>query len=130
MPDSESQHRSGKSGWIRKFGNAFRGIRLAITTQNSFRVHLPVAAAVIALAAYFRVDAVRWSILLLCIGIVISAELFNTGIESLARAITTETNPHIRSALDIASGAVLITALTATAIGLIILLPQIAAALH
>ena len=41
-------------------------------------------------------------------------------LESMARAITGEENPHIRDVLDIASGAVLTAAFGAIAVGLVL----------
>ena len=58
-------------------------------------------------AGLLRVSRVDWSILLLCIFGVLTAELFNSALESVARAIDTRHNPHLAAALDIASAAVL-----------------------
>jgi diacylglycerol kinase (ATP) len=81
-------------------------------------VHLAVASAVLAAAAGLRMDALQWCVVLLCIAGVLAAEMFNTALESLARAITTAENPHVRDALDIAAAAVLIAALGSVAVGL------------
>ena len=53
---------------------------------------------------------------------VLAAEMFNSALESLARAITDRPHPLVRDALDIASAAVLVTALGAAAVGLLIFL--------
>jgi diacylglycerol kinase len=103
--------------WKRKFGDAFRGIREGVRGQSSFAAHWFATAAVLAAAAAMRMDVVRWCLLLLCIAGVLAAELFNTALESLARAITRDDNPHLRDALDIASGAVLIAAFGSVAVG-------------
>jgi diacylglycerol kinase len=63
-------------------------------------------------------DAAQWGVLLLCIGGVLAAELFNSALEAMAQAITRQEDPHIRDALDIASGAVLTAALTSIAVGI------------
>jgi len=108
-------------GWIAKFALAFRGIVVGVRQQNSFLVDIPVAMTVVALAWFLGADRVEWCLLLLCIAMVISAELFNSAIEKLARAVTREENPHIRDALDIASGAVLVVAISAAAVGVVVL---------
>lgn len=54
--------------------------------------------------------------------IVLAVEMFNSSIEALARAVTEDFNPHIRDALDIASGAVFVAVLGAATVGLLILL--------
>ena len=113
--------RKRMSRWSQKFRHAFRGLRIGSRGQDSFLVHIPVACFVLAAAAQLHVNTVPWCILVLCIVIVISAELFNTAIEHLAKAITDEFNPHIRDALDIASAAVLVMALGASVVGALIL---------
>ncbi len=107
--------------WIQKFANAWRGIVIGVRGQSSFAIHLLAAVAVVALASWLRVSRIEWLILILCIASVFAAELFNTAIEHLARAITREENPEIRDALDIASGAVLATSLGAAIVGVLVL---------
>lgn len=103
--------------WLSKFRDAFRGWALAVRGQSSFAVHLVVAAAVVAVAAALRVSLVEWCLLGLCIVAVLAAELFNTAIEYLAKAVSKEQDPNIGAALDIASSAVLLAALGAAAVG-------------
>ena len=57
---------------------------------------------------------------------VVTAEMFNTSIEHLARAITRETHPEIRDALDVASAAVLAAATGSAIVGfLIVIIPLV-----
>lgn len=106
--------------WIRKFDNAFRGLWRGMRGQSSFLVHIPMAIAVISLAAVLSLPLARWCLLLLCIAIVISAEYFNSALEMLAKSITTEHDTNIEHALNIASAAVLILAVFASLVGAII----------
>lgn len=114
-----------KPSWSGKFRVAIAGVFQAFADQNSFHVHLPCAAAVVGIAAWLQVDQVSWCLLVLCIGAVIAAELFNTSLEEIARAITDQPDDHIRTALDVASGAVLLTSLLAMLVGLIVLGPAL-----
>ena len=111
--------------WSHKFVDAFRGLPRAVRSQNSFAVHLTVATAVIVAAAVLRVSLVEWCLLLGAIGFVITAEVFNTAIESLARAHDVGRHPRIRDALDMASAAVLVAAITAALIGATVFLPKL-----
>ena len=86
------------------------GIPLGVHGHSSFAIHLPCAALVVAIAGLLRVSRLEWSILLLCIFGVLTAELFNSALESVAKAIDTRHNPHLAAALDIASAAVLTSA--------------------
>lgn len=115
--------------WTRKFRHAGRGIVHAIRTQHSFWVHLPASAAVIVGATLHGVSKIEWAILILCVVSVISAELFNSALECISRAITEDENEHIRNALDVASGAVLVVSIGALIVGCLLLVTKLAAAL-
>ena len=106
--------------WYKKLAVAFRGLRVGLHGGSSFAAHFVVTLAVIVTAALLRMSAVEWCILLLCITGVLAAEYFNTALEAMARAITKETDPHVRDALDIASGAVLTAAIGSVAVGLVL----------
>lgn len=107
--------------WRWKFACAMRGIAAGVRGQNSFLVHLPAAALVIAMAAWLRVSHAEWLALVLCITIVLCAEFFNSALEHLARAVTRDDHPEIRDALDIASAAVLTAAVGACVVGVMVL---------
>ncbi|MHC4406211.1 MAG: diacylglycerol kinase [Planctomycetota bacterium] len=110
-----------KRPWRAKFRDAFRGVWVGVRRQRSFRVHLPVALAVIAAAAVLRIDDLTvWCVLLLCIAVVLAAEMFNSALESMAKAVADENNPHLRDALDIGSGAVLVAVAGAVTVGAIV----------
>ncbi len=106
--------------WSIKFRHAMRGIRVGIRGQSSFLVHLLAAVLVLFFAVVLRVSLLEWCVLLLCIGSVLGAELFNSALERMAQAITDDYHEDIRDALDIASGAVLLVAVGAAMVGAII----------
>jgi diacylglycerol kinase len=111
--------------WFRKFADALAGIGYGMRGQNSFVVHLTAAAIVVAAAALVRVTAVEWCLLAGAIALVLAAELFNSALEHLAKAITREENEHLRIGLDIAGGAVLIVSLGAAVVGALVFVPYI-----
>jgi len=90
---------------------------LVIRGERSFHVHLVFAALVIVTAIVLQVSRTEWCVLLLCITIVFMAETFNTALEHLAKAIDRSENPHIRTALDTGSAAVLMAAIGAVVVG-------------
>ena len=108
-------------GWINKFADAFSGLALGVRGQSSFHVHFVMTAAVMAVAAYVRVTTIEWCLLVLCITLVLTAEMFNSALEYLARAIDREHNPDLGAALDIGSAAVLVASFGAVAIGVMVL---------
>jgi len=103
--------------WLEKFRDAFLGVELGIRGQSSFFVHLFIAAAVVAAAIVLRAILIEWCVLLLCIAGVLTAEMFNSALESLSRAISREHNPDLGAALDMGSAAVLMAAIGAAIIG-------------
>jgi len=107
--------------WPKKLALAFRGIAVGMRGQRSFHVHLPVAVSVVVAGLVLKVSHAEWCLLTLCIAMVLGAELFNSALESLTKAITRDENPHIADALDIASGAVLVVACGAAVVGLLVL---------
>ena len=116
-----------RSHWYNKFANALRGIRLGIVGQSSFHVHLTFTVATLGLAYALRCEAWQWCVLGLCIGLVLSLELVNSAIESLAKGLCTEHKEHVGRALDIASGAVLVASFVSAVIGLALFMIQLLA---
>ena len=108
--------------WSAKFRDAFRGIALGVRGQSSFRVHLVFAVSVVAAGVVLRLSRIEWCVVLLCITAVLAAELFNSALERMAKAIDRRHNADVGAALDIASGAVFIAALGAAAVGATIFL--------
>lgn len=109
----------------KSFVNAFKGLACAVRDEGHMRVHVIAALAVVAAAAFFRVTAVEWSILVLCIGLVIAAEVFNSAIERLADVAQPHHDERIRLVKDMAAGAVLVLAVGAAVVGLVIFIPYL-----
>lgn len=109
----------------RKFGHAFRGLGIAFTTDNSFKVHTGVSLAAIALGVWLGPDPTGWALVALAIGLVFVAELFNTAIEYLVRMFTTEYHELAEKLLDISAGAVLFASFVSMVLGALVYLPLI-----
>jgi len=116
-----------KRSWLRKFGDAFRGLYHALSTEWSFAAHLPAAAAAVALGMWLGLAAVEWCLVVLAIAGVVAAEVFNTSVESLARALDRGPDQRIKDALDTASAAVLVAVGGAILVGLMIFGPRLVA---
>lgn len=116
--------------WSQKFRCAFRGIRLGVHGQSSFLVHFVVAGLVVVAAAWLGIDRAEWCALALCITIVFTAEMFNSALEHLARAVDRSENRHLGSALDIGSAAVLTASAGASIVGSIIFVAHATACLR
>ncbi len=125
MPQPGDERKRPTRTWTAKFGDAFRGLAHGLRGQSSFRVHLPLALLVLLAAAALGLDAVRWAVLLLCVTLVLTAELFNSALELLAKAVTSRQDPHIGAALDLAAAAVLVASAGSAVIGAIVFLSRI-----
>ena len=115
---SEAPPQRPRRPWSRKFGDALRGLKFGIRGHSSFFVHFFAAALVCAAALALECTLMQWCVLLLCIGVVFTAELFNSAIETLHRGLDAETRERTWQALDIAAGAVLMASITAAVVGL------------
>jgi diacylglycerol kinase len=111
--------------WPRKFRDAFRGIAVAVSTQTSFWVHLAFVLPVVAAGWWWRIEVWQWCVLVLCMAGVLVAEMLNSSIERMARAVDVDFNPHLRDALDMGSAAVLLAATASVILGLLIFLPHL-----
>jgi diacylglycerol kinase len=116
--------------WRHKFAAAFRGVKLGVRGHSSFFIHFFFTALVLAAAAVLQCDLVQWCVLLGCIGMVLTAELFNSAVETLFRGLDEETRARVWPALDIAAGAVLLASITASLIGLLVFASRLAGYLN
>lgn len=102
------------------FVYAFRGIMTCMKEERNFRFHLAAAFHLFAYMPFFELSRAEAGILVVLCGLVISLEAVNSAIE---RAIdsTGIVSPTAGASKDIAAGAVLIAAVTAVAVGIILL---------
>jgi diacylglycerol kinase len=111
--------------WACRFRDAFRGVKTGVRGQSSFFVHFFFAAAVIASAAVLCLGRVDWCLLILCITVVLTAEMFNSAMEAVAKSITDEHDPNIGDFLDIGAAAVLFASIGAAVVGSLVFVHRI-----
>jgi len=111
--------------WLRKFGVAVTGAFWAFRDQNSFHVHGLVAAGVLVVAAWLRLPAISWALLVFAIGLVVTAELLNSALEILVGVLHPQRDARIGLALDVAAGGVLVASITAAVVGVLVLGPPL-----
>ncbi len=109
------------------FGHAWDGIRILLFAEkHSLFLWLGAGAGVL-LSHLLKVNKTEWLLVLLAIGTVFAAEAMNTAVEQAVDLASPEQHPIAKKAKDLAAGAVLITVITATTIGLLIFVPKIIA---
>jgi diacylglycerol kinase len=106
---------------IASFRYAFGGLWQVVRTQRNARIHLCIAALVIAVGIVLRLAVVEWAVLALTVGLVLATEAFNSAVESVVDLVTLEDHPLAKGAKDMAAAAVLVAAMAAVAIGVLIL---------
>lgn len=110
---------------VRSFSFAINGIISLIKNEHNARLHLAAILGVVILGALLEIGPSDWMFIVVAIGLVFLAELFNTAVERLADVVNPEWNEKIRLIKDYSAGAVLIAAITALVIGGFVFIPEI-----
>ena len=110
---------------ILSFKYAGKGFLALVKTEHNSWIHLAVTACVIGAGFIWKVSVTEWCLLVLCIGMVISAEALNSAIEALADKVCKENDQLIGKAKDLGAFAVLFLSIVAVCVGLLIFLPKI-----
>jgi diacylglycerol kinase (ATP) len=108
-------------------GYASKGAIILLRTEASIQVQAAIAIFMTIAGFYFKITATEWMAQTLCIGLVMGLEGMNTTAEAIADFIHPDFHEKIGHIKDIAAGAVVITAIAATIVGLIIYVPYIQA---
>lgn len=112
---------------LKSFTFAWKGILTCAGHEQNITFHLIAAIIVLAAGFCFGISRTEWMVVMLCIGTVIAAELFNSAIERLVDMVSPEWKKIAGEVKDIAAGAVLITAFAAAIVGMIVFLPYVIA---
>jgi diacylglycerol kinase len=104
---------------------ALRGIWLAFRFEPNMAIHVVAGLAVLLVNYLLDISRTDWLITLMLIGVVWTAEIFNTAIEKLADRVTKDHDSLIGQAKDLAAGAVLIVCVTAVVCAGIIYYPYL-----
>ena len=129
MPDPEPPPHSPRpfqfTGRIRSVRYAVAGIAHMIRSQHNAWIHAIATLIVLVAAVLLHLAPTDWCWIILSISIVWTAEALNTAFEFLADAASPDFHPLVRSAKDVAAGAVLVTAIAALVIGIIVFAPYV-----
>ena len=109
----------------RSFGPAFAGLCWALRTQRNLQVHAGALVMVTAAGFGLQISQGEWCAVIVASGMVWTAELLNTAIELLADRVSLEREDAIRRVKDVAAAAVLMSAVTASVVGLLVFVPKL-----
>ncbi|MCL2747817.1 MAG: diacylglycerol kinase [Oscillospiraceae bacterium] len=99
---------------------ALAGVGYAVKHERNMRIHLCVAAYVVLFGALAALEAWAWAACLVCVGMVLCAELHNTSIERLCDIKCPEPSEVVRVVKDTAAGGVLMAAAAAAVVGIVV----------
>ena len=110
---------------INSFKYAIEGFISSFKTERNMKIHVLMMILVIIAGMTFEITKLEWILCMILFGIVISAELFNTAIETVVDIVMPEKNEKAKLAKDVSAGAVLVVSIASAIVGIIIFLPYL-----
>ena len=104
----------------RSFLFAIQGFRTAVRQERNIKVMLAGGAVAVVAGLIIGLDLMRWAIVTLCCGVVISSELVNTAIETVVDLVSPEFHPLAGRAKDIAAASELVLCVAVGIVGLLV----------
>lgn len=111
-----------------RFGSfkfAFTGLSSLLKIEHNARIHLLAALIVIILGIVLNISLTEWCLIIIVIGLVFLAELFNTALEALSDIVDPEWNEKIMKVKDYAAAAVLVSTIVSVVVGGLIFIPKL-----
>ena len=115
--------------FMRSLRFAWKGIRTLAREEQSFRLQLLAAVAVIILMLVFQLKRSEIALLLVVTTSVLVLELLNSAVERLVDLFRPRIHRYAEDIKDIMAGAVLVCALGALLVGVIVFWPYVTALL-
>lgn len=110
---------------IISFKYALQGLKILIKEEHNAWIHLFFMLLAIGFGFIYSISLNEWIVLILLFALVFLCELFNSAIENLCNYVQPEKHELIGKVKDLASAAVLVSAIAAFIIGLIIFIPKV-----
>jgi diacylglycerol kinase len=110
---------------LSSFRPAFAGCWHLLRTQPNTWIHAVISLLVIGLGVWLQLDFGSWAMIAVTMGFVWAAEAFNTAIEAIVDLASPGHHPLAKVAKDVSAAAVVIAAVSAVAVGLLILGPPL-----
>ncbi|MDP2938611.1 MAG: diacylglycerol kinase family protein [Candidatus Omnitrophota bacterium] len=111
-----------KKGYFRSFKAALRGLIIILKTQINARLILIIAFFVIGTGIFLGISQLEMLIVLLTIGLVFIAEIFNTMVEETINLITEEYHTKVKLLKDMAAAAVWVACMISLVVGYFVFL--------
>ncbi|MBM3252399.1 MAG: diacylglycerol kinase family protein [Candidatus Omnitrophica bacterium] len=102
---------------IKSFQFAINGLIIILKTQRNAKIIFGLGLLAIILGIYLRIPNSEFLIIILTVGLVFIAEIFNTLVEETQNIFSKKAHPQVKMIKDMAAGAVLIAAIISLAVG-------------
>lgn len=107
-----------EKNFMKSFGYALRGLKLAVKSQKNFRRQIIMAVLTLSFGLVLHFSLTEFCIIILVIGMVLFAELFNSVVEFMLDAVYKNNYSKIvEMAKDMAAGSVCIISACALIVG-------------
>lgn len=106
------------------FRCALQGV-LDTSHERNFRIELCFAVLALVLGLFFGISLVEWCIVVVCFGLVLGGECFNSALEAIVDLASPDVHELARIAKDAAAGGVLLFSIASFIVGALIFLPRI-----
>lgn len=110
---------------LNSFKYSFQGLVYFFREEHNARIHLFMAIAAFVFSLWLPLSRVEWMLIILCIVLVIGAEVINTSLEKLCNAAHPQFHPLIKQCKDLGSAAVLLMAIASAICGCMIFIPKL-----
>ncbi|MDO4200144.1 MAG: diacylglycerol kinase family protein [Clostridia bacterium] len=105
---------------LKSFKFAVKGILYTIKNEKNMRIHTVISFYVLLFSCFFHLSFVKYAVLFLTLGSVLTLEMINTSLEAIIDICSKEYNSVAKIAKDIAAGAVMISSVFAVLIGIML----------
>jgi diacylglycerol kinase (ATP) len=109
---------------VKSISYAFEGLFRFFREEHNARVHLAATICVIILSLCLNISRLEILVLILTIGLVWIAEIFNTSIERIMDHLSPGRSRTVKYIKDLAAAAVLVASFIAIVTGCIIFIPK------
>lgn len=116
---------TGRGRLLSSFSYALAGVAAGVKSERNMVIHFAAVAVVVVFGALLQISQTEWLICVILFGCVLTAEMFNTAVETVVDMVCPRIDPKAKLAKDVSAGAVLFMALAAAIAGCVIFLPKL-----
>ncbi len=112
---------------VKSFGYSFKGLVYAAKEEQNFRIHLFFVFIIVVLMVLFKVSVSETMILIVCMSLVLIAELVNSIFERIVDILKPRIHSYAKAVKDMMAATVLVATISAVIVGAIIFVPKVVA---